>query len=213
MVTTKKAGANSEAADRLAGALDVPSIMKPQIVVFTVIGMSPLLQNNPAPFIGKTGDTDELTAKKVYRDEEEAALRVYHGPDGTFVHPAGAFKRAILKAVTGKKFGKASAPGVVKGAVFLTEPWCVIEGEDGRPVTTYTIDKQTVVVNKARVLRCRPSWMPWRLALALEIDTARITPAHVLSALALAGRIIGVGDFRPEVGGGFGRFNCQLRES
>ena len=55
---------------------------KPEIVAFLITGRSPLLQNNPANFIGKTEEGGALGTKKIYNDEEEAKLRVYLDGDG-----------------------------------------------------------------------------------------------------------------------------------
>lgn len=182
---------------------DTPATMKPEIVVFKIVGTSPLLQNNPANFIGAP-DTSALGAKKVYKDDEEAKLRLYLDGDGRHCHPAESFTRAMIRAAAGKKFGKMFATAALRGAVFITEPFVVIEsGSD------YGIDRRSVVVGKARVLRCRPVWNKWSMKLPLEVDTAILRPEQVRECLALAGRIIGVGDFRPEKGGGFGRFICE----
>lgn len=194
------------AADGGDESLNAPATMKPEIVTFTIIGISPLLQNNPANFIGKGDEDGGLVGKKTYNDEEEARLRLYLDPDGAHCHPCEAFTKAMVKAVAGKKFGKLFATSVIKGAVFITEPFALIEDENGRPATKYTIDRRPVVIGKSRVLRCRPCWKPWRIQVALEVDVAMVRPENVKEALSLAGRIIGIGDYRPEKGGGFGRF-------
>lgn len=187
--------------------LDAPATMKPEIVVFQIIGISPLLQNNPAAFIGKAGE--DLASKKEYKDEEEARLRLYLDPDGNYCHPAQAFPKSMVAAVAGKKFGKMFATSAIKGSVFITEPFAILEDEYGEPAKQYTIDKRPVVIGKARVLRCRPCWKNWKMRLPLEIDTAILQPAQVRESLALAGRIKGIGDYRPEKGGGFGRFRVE----
>jgi len=202
MATKTKESTNN----RIAPMLDAPATMKPEITVFTVIGISPLLQNNPANFIGKTGDEALGAGKKTYNDDEEAKLRLYLNEDGTFRHPCEAFTKAMVKAVAGKKFGKMFATSAIKGSVFIAEPYATLEDEHGEPLAKYTIDRRPVVIGKARVLRCRPSFPAWRIRLALEIDTAILRAGDVKDALSLAGRIVGVGDYRPEKGGGFGRF-------
>lgn len=194
-----------------AASIPAPPTMKPQIAVFKITGVSPLLQNNPAAFIGKT-ETQTISAKKVYNDDEEAKLRLYLDADGHFCHPSEAFIKAAVKAVRGKKFGKLHAANTLMGSVFMTEPYSIIEDAKGKPATSYAIDRKPVVVGKARVLRCRPMFNPWGMKVALDIDTAIITPEHVLDALRLAGRTVGVGDYRPEKGGGFGRFTVELAE-
>ncbi len=101
---------------------------------------------------------------------------------------------------------------MIKAAVFLAEPECIITDAKGKPLTKYAIDRRSVVnpANKARVLRCRPVWNEWSTKLALEIDAAIFTEQQLLQSQQLAGRIIGVGDYRPEKGGGFGRFTAAI---
>jgi len=203
---TKEHAATDDEAAEFVGA---PSAMKPEIVVFRIVGMTPLLQNNPENFIGKTEES-ALGTKKVYNDDDEAALRVYRAADGCFGHPCVAFTKAMLRAVTGKKFGKVVATSAIKGAVFVTEPLAVIEDAKGKPMKSYAVDRRPCVVGKARVLRCRPVWNGWTMRVPLEIDTAILTPKQVEESLSLAGRIVGVGDYRPEKGGGFGRFSVKI---
>jgi hypothetical protein len=180
-----------------------------EIVTFRVVGISPLLQNNPMNFIGVQQDSS-LGSKKTYNDEEEARLRVYQNDEGQYYHPSQSFQRSMVRAVTGKKFGKESAPAVLKGSVFIAEPHCIILDADGEPATAYGIDRQPCVVNKAKILRCRPVWKKWQMDVAFDVDyTFRpldVLKQYITQALATAGRTVGVGDYRPEKGGGFGRF-------
>jgi len=190
--------------------LDAPPTMRPEFVVFNITGISPLLQNNPAEFIGKNEDSGITVGKKTYNDETEAALRVYRNEDGKYGHPAEAFLKAMVKAVAGKKFGKLFATSVIKGSVFVVEELGLILDGKGKLATEYAIDRRGVVIGKSRVLRCRPKWSPWGMQIVLEVDTAICPPQNVLDALSLAGRTVGIGDYRPEKGGGFGRFTAAL---
>jgi hypothetical protein len=193
----------------MAKTMETPPTMKPQIVSFLIVGMSPLLQNNPAMFIG-IEETNALGTKKTYKDDVEASMRVYKDEDGHFVHPSQSFVKCMTSAVSGKKFGKVHAVKTIKGSVFIAEPWSIILDANGKPATKYSIDKRAAVVGKARIPRCRPMFDKWSIKLALDIDTALVSPSSILDALMLGGRTIGVGDYRPEKGGGFGRFQCEL---
>lgn len=206
-----KTSENNVAVNRISSVLDAPESMDARIVVFHIVGRTPLLQNNPVEFIGKTGE-DELGTKKVYIDEEEAAKRVYKTADGAFYHPSESFKKAMYFAVKGRKFGKKSAPGLITSSVFPAETESLLIDSKGKPLVKYTIDRRSVVnpSNKARVLRCRPSWSPWEMKVAIELDVAILSEIQALQALQLAGRIIGIGDYRPQKGGGFGRFTAEI---
>jgi hypothetical protein len=209
MSVKTKAARNGKATNRISGILDAPPSTKPQIVTFRVIGVSPLLQNNPANFIGVSGGDDLGGSKKKYDDAEEATLRVYKDEEGNFYHPTQAFIKSMLRAVTGKKFGKVSAPGVIRSAVFIVEPHSIILDGKGNPATKYTIDRQPCVVGNARILRCRPCWNDWQMDVVFDMDTALISEMQLCDALSLAGRTVGIGDYRPEKGGGFGRFKVK----
>lgn len=189
--------------------LDTPAATKPEIHIFNVVGISPLLQNNPASFIGSKENADLAAGKKKYVDEEEALLRLYKDPEGNYCHPAEAFRKSMVRAVVGRKFGKMTATTAIQGSVFIVEPYALILDEDGELAKEYAIDRRSCVVGKARILRCRPCWPKWRMRVPLEIDTAFLAPSQVREALSLAGRIKGIGDYRPEKGGGFGRFKVE----
>jgi hypothetical protein len=189
-----------------------------KITVFRITGTSPLMQSNPANFITDEVKKD-LKAKKVeYDSQEEARLRVYEN-DGHFVHPSASFRRSMMNAVTGRKFGKKAARMVIAGAVFPCEEFVTILNGKGKPAKNYEIDKRSVVIkaSKARVLRCRPKFWPWACGLPLEIDEELISPDQVKESLDLAGRVIGVGEFRPDPSDGksgigtFGRFTSEIK--
>jgi hypothetical protein len=188
-------------------------IYQPELVVFRAIGISPLLQNNPVEFMGKDEGDKVSTGKKSYVDSEEAELRTYRDDDGNFAHPTEAFIKALVKASSGKKVGKAFATNLMKGNVFVGERWALLEGTNGKLLTKYAIDRRSVVINKkSRVLRCRPSWSPWECSFVLEVNRALIDPkTHILPLLELAGVTVGVGDYRPEKGGSNGRFKVSIK--
>jgi hypothetical protein len=183
-----------------------PSLMRLETLTFTLQGISPLLQNNPSEFIGQPSG-DAMTGKKKYNDEEEARKRTYVDASGHFVHPTESVVRAIVRAARGKKFGKVSAPDLLKASVFPAQPFAKLVNLKGRPLKEYTIDRRGVVVQRNRILRCRPCWPEWQLVVELEVDVSLITSRSILvEVLTLAGRFPGLGDFRPEKGGAFGRF-------
>ena len=193
--------------DTASESIYAPTMEHVEIVTFAIEGISPLLQNNPKEFIGSGGQEKELTAKsRSYDDAQEAELRQYRDGDGLFYHPSVAFTKAILRAVTGKKFGSETATSLVKGTVFIAEPHCILCDGKGKPLKKYTIDRQSVVIGKARILRCRPRFDIWFTKLALEINTGILSADNVRDALSLAGRVVGIGDYRPEKTGGYGRF-------
>ena len=68
--------------------------------------------------------------------------------------------------------------------------------------------KVCVVVNRGRVLRVRPMFSMWKLAFSVTFDPEIIEARTISQALDSAGRLIGIGDWRPGAprGGNYGRF-------
>lgn len=121
-------------------------------------------------------------------------------------------RSAILRASSGRRIGKVSAKSVVAGTVFPIEQECILlSAKTGKPLTSYKIHSCRAVVNKAGILRSRPMFEDWACDLALDIDTEMLPDIGIVTQLLnIAGRIIGVMDWRPEKMGTFGRFTAEL---
>ena len=73
--------------------------------------------------------------------------------------------------------------------------------------TQYTVP---VVVQRSRILRTRAKFdIPWFCTFEVDVDDEQIDQSHLLEWLDIAGRQIGVGDWRPEKSGMFGRFSAS----
>jgi hypothetical protein len=72
----------------------------------------------------------------------------------------------------------------------------------------FVVDSRPVVVpaTKGRVLRHRPRIDVWRLTIEVEWDETLLTAAQVRRVIDDTGSRVGIGDFRPEKRGPFGRF-------
>lgn len=98
-------------------------------------GITPLMQSNPESMLEDSepkGDEAKVAKKKIYNDEEEAKIRTYRN-NGHFCHPASAFRVGLLKAGTGRKFGKTSAATMCEGGVFPVGEFVTICDGKGKP--------------------------------------------------------------------------------
>lgn len=68
------------------------------------------------------------------------------------------------------------------------------------------IDSRPVVVQRARIMRHRARLEKWTVSANLQIEDDIIPADDVHQMLSDAGRRAGLGDFRPQKGGPFGRF-------
>lgn len=102
-----------------------------------------------------------------------------------------------------------SAMDLMKAAVVsLTDVAPIIRIKDGKEITYKEpeyIDRRRVVVQRAGVTRQRPAFSTgWKATIELMCNLPEyVDPKTLNSLISNAGRLVGVGDFRPS----FGRFN------
>lgn len=72
------------------------------------------------------------------------------------------------------------------------------------------VDTRSVVVSRARVMRCRPKFRRWAIDFELMFDSEIINKDELIQIMVTGGNIVGIGDYRPEKGGEFGRFAVEV---
>jgi hypothetical protein len=60
-----------------------------------------------------------------------------------------------------------------------------------------------------RDLRYRPQFDDWRIRLTIDFNAAAISPEQIINLFNVAGFAVGVGEWRPQRDGSFGRFRVQ----
>lgn len=181
------------------------------MATFNITGVSPLLMHNPS---GMRRSTETVGRKKIPTPEDEAEASAYRNEAGNLYVQSCAFRAALLSACKGKRIGKRSAMAIMSGAAFAPDEQCeLVDPASGDPITTYEIHSARCVIQKASIIRCRAIVRSWSCQLRLEVETLDVAVDHVQTLLHEAGRTIGVGDFRPEKKGPFGRFRAELIES
>lgn len=73
------------------------------------------------------------------------------------------------------------------------------------------VDARSVIV-RGRVMRYRPKLNDWSMQFDLLFDETMIDRAQIVTASENAGKYIGIGDYRPEKSGTFGRFSVAVVE-
>lgn len=182
-----------------------------------VKGVAPLMQHRfPMPTLAdmSKGGT-QSTGSKDYTQEWRDYF--YATKSGMIYQPAEHFEGAMVKAavnfkITGKR-GK-TYKDLFRAAVFVTPDQIphgiTVPAElDTDGDKALYLDMRPVVVNRARVVRIRPTFSPgWELEFDIEVIDDQISPEIVQDVLTLAGKTVGIGDFRPK----FGRFTVARFE-
>ena len=177
---------------------------------FHVIGTSPLLMHSTKGMEREGSSAPKMSKKKIPSAQEEAEAGTYRDSDGNLYLPCIFFRQALVSAGKGRKIGKQFATTLFKGSVFDADRGVpLVNPSTGEIIEEYAIDERPVVIGKARVLRARPRFDEWSADVLLDYDEEAIQPAEILDALTAAGKRVGVGDYRAEKGGWFGRFRVE----
>lgn len=183
-----------------------------EIMQFGELG---ILQHNPEKLM-KPADAEATISKKakIPTPDEEAELGTYRLPSGGLYFPTAGFFNGILKAASGQKIEKKSAMSILAAALFTTaEHTPLICPQTGDPIKDYEVDVRRVVINRtAAVMRGRAHIRPWCAHVEFLYEPLLLNPGILTSVFSLAGLIAGVGDYRPEKKGPFGRYSVKLVE-
>ena len=144
-------------------------------------------------------------------DARLATIECYQGfwldESGKPTIPAPAFRAAIETAARKYKQG----PQVREGLVVLETAFHYDEdryGKDIEELTEKTAFTVGVVVQRSRTLRTRPRFEPpWGATALIDADEELIDRDQLTRWLTVAGKRIGIGDWRPEKSGVHGRFD------
>jgi hypothetical protein len=171
----------------------------------TVEGITPLLLHNPAGMSGATKGPQK--GERVFDPKEEAERGTYRLETGQLAIPGAHFRGALLLAAGGWK--KAKGRGSIRANmahVTVAEDLIGLVDHNGQPLTTYDIDTRRAIVQRSGILRSRPKLNLWRAIVTFNFEEKMITPNLIVGVLADAGNNQGVGDYRPNKNGPYGRF-------
>lgn len=175
-----------------------------------LVGESPLLQNNGASINPQKAGT----RARDYDPTLEAEQRLYRDPQTRQLgHPTLALYRAFIGGARPFRVRRSSAAKLLAGALQIKPvPLVPLLQPDGQPIDQYQLDVRSVVVSRQRIPRVRPRFDEWRLDLIVELDE-RVWEQSLVGLfkeiVGHAGRVVGLGDFRPEKLGYFGRFRLE----
>jgi len=153
-----------------------------------------------------------IERKEVAQEDYKRALfHSYNNGDGQFYMPSEHLRGSFINGgkMVKSKVGNSrrSMANIVAGMFFIKE--------DKLPLPdNWEIDKRSAVNKniKARVISIRPKWVDWNVEFTLEVDNDTITDETTKAVIENAGKYIGIGSFRPEHNGMFGRFEIEKFE-
>lgn len=138
---------------------------------------------------------------------EQAAASLYLNEDGQPIIPQPNLFRCILDAGKFFKAGKSKVTTIKSSLI----PACLSIDALAIPILheeDWTVDQRPVRIPSTggRIIRYRPCFHDWALAFTAELDTDIISANLFREIVDAAGKRIGLGDFRPDCKGPFGKF-------
>ena len=180
-----------------------------------VIGVTPYMQHRMD--VQKLEAWEKSRGKIIERDglndepSKTAAFHAYIDDKGQYYIPSEHFKQCFVKGggyVKGKVGNSTrSMKNIVAGMWRIEEEKISFRKFD-------EVDTRSAVNNnvKARIIVHRPKWIKWSAGFTLLIDDDAkngITEETINNIISYGGRYLGVGSYRPEHTGEYGRFAIE----
>lgn len=178
-------------------------------ITFTIKGTSPLIQHawseKGLRMMRMTAAERKKQPKVARNPEEEAAACVYHTDEGEIGIPLTAFKASLIGAAH-KDFGLEKT--LLRKSFFIpsTDSNLItpMEADD------YIIREDMVRLNKTQTdIRYRPEFRNWSVQITAQIDPDLLEFKDIANLVNRAGFSVGIGEWRPEKGGEYGRFELD----
>jgi hypothetical protein len=181
-----------------------------QEIKVSIQGKTPLLCNRftDEAQMSATSGTSLATVGSKGTPLEQAEKCLYvSAHDGALIIPQPNLFRCLLDA---GKFFKAGKSKVTTQKSSLISA-CLELNEVEYPIghdEPWTVDTRSVRIpaTGGRILRHRPCFYDWRLSFVAELDDTVISLELFRDIVDKAGSAIGLGDFRPDCKGPFGKF-------
>ncbi len=178
--------------------------LRPVTGTFLVVGVTPLIQHawsEKAIRIMQDAQSGKKTKAKnrdpkVPADEYHAAHYWFDEDAGIAGVPASAFKQAMVAAC---RFYDGIKMTQAKQMFFVPGELLPING-------TSVMRTDPVKIGQTTDLRYRPQFDRWSCVVDVEFFASQIDTESVVNLLDAAGAGVGIGEWRPERGGSFGRF-------
>ena len=180
--------------------ISIPQIAIQRLMV-KVIGDSPLITHawaEKAIRQIKDKQAKKATKGKEARDPEaDYQAAFYRTDDGVPAMPSVAFKSAAVSACRDLDMKMTEARGRFH-----------VEGEFIEIIGEPRMREDMVRVGMGTAdIRYRPEFVKWSAILPITYNSTQISPEQIINLLNVAGFGVGVGEWRPEKNGQYGRFH------
>ena len=183
------------------------------IIHHSAAGLDPLLPiNAEIQAITRKRGSNRTPADDARLRELETIRSLWLDSEDKPTIPASAIRKVIETSAKRLKQGGQVREGLdITNSVFAYDYERYGESiEELQRSTQFTVP---VVVQRNRILRTRAKFdTPWSCTFGVDADDDQVSPERLERWLDVAGRQIGLGDWRPEKSGIYGRFEVEAIE-
>ena len=174
----------------------------------TIEGKTPLLMHrftDEAQLAATTGSRSSV-ANDAEEPRAQAEAALYVDEQGRTGIPGPNILRCVIDAGKYFKVGRVKITtqktSLIPAAFSIEEPFLLLDGSD------WKVDTRPVRIpaTGGRILRHRPCFDSWKVMFHAGLDESIISRKLMREIVDAAGNRIGLGDFRPDTKGPFGRF-------
>ena len=170
----------------------------------SVVGISPLMTHNPQSMGVEVAPGK---GSRIPDAETEAEAGCYRMEDGTLAIKGESFRGALLGAAGAWKAKAKKTMRSILSHIVVVEELVQLHHPDGELLTSYVIDARRAIVQRQGIIRRRPRFENWACSFTMEYDQQICPePKLIVDVCADGGGRMGVGDFRPQKNGPYGRF-------
>lgn len=181
--------------------------IKVETATITVKGLSPLIMHRWSEKARKEMLDKQMkkTVKKEAKDpEEQFKASVYYLEDGRLGFPADAFKKAMIRGA--KQIGLVMTDA--RTSFFVHGEYCTRDDRELVPIEGDLQPREDMVRLNGSTsdIRFRGQVVSWSADLRVSYNSSVTSFDQIVNMLHAAGYGVGVGEWRPEKDGTFGRF-------
>jgi hypothetical protein len=179
-------------------------------------GISPMIMHNgqlsdPSNRFSKAIKEISGKRKKTDADHEEMGRLEWYGSlysnaKGGLVIPADNLDATIINGAKKSKMGS-----IAKSSIWVTNDAELIHENAGLTIDQLWAKEdhkfvKAVKIGTSKVMRTRPIFKEWECQIDIEFDELQINRSQLISILNDAGKMVGIGDWRPR----YGRFEVEV---
>jgi hypothetical protein len=189
-----------------------------QRIQITIEGTTPLICNRFTDEAAEQATSGRRAVSVGDRGtpREQAEKSLYHGIGGELMIPSPNLFRCIIDAGKFHKQNKRQLTTQTSSQI----PSCIDFGDQVEIKLIHNepweVDTRAVRVpprTGGRILRHRPAFQDWALSFSLDLNTEAMHPKMLRDVIDDAGSKIGLGDFRPDCKGMYGKFKVTRWEA